>query len=177
MNATPLPVPGSFVIETDLIADARGFYLPCWRAESDQTIGIANAFKQVNLVVTLKRGTLRGLHWQRAPEEEAKLVYCSRGKIFDVIVDTRQNSSCFGSWAGVELSGSTYRLVYVPPGCAHGLLTLEDDTEVFYLSTGNYCKAYERGLRYDDPTVGIQWPEAVLMVSSKDLAWPPLTSS
>jgi dTDP-4-dehydrorhamnose 3,5-epimerase len=122
--------------------------------------------------VSTYRGTLRGLHYQQAPHQEAKLVRCTRGAIYDVIVDLRPDSPAFRHWIAVELSENNHRLLYVPEGCAHGFQTLVDDSEVFYPVTGGYAPNAERGIRFNDPTFGIDWPLEISMVSDKDLAWP-----
>ncbi len=118
------------------------------------------------------RGTLRGLHYQVAPYEEAKLVRCTRGAIFDVIVDVRPTSQTHKSWFGVELTAENCWMLYVPEGFAHGYITLEPDTEVLYEVSQFYTPGAERGLRYDDPSIGIDWPTEVLVVSDKDRSWP-----
>ena len=123
-------------------------------------------------------GTLRGLHYQAAPFEESKLVRCTRGAIYDVIVDLRPDSRTHLEWIGVELTGENRRMLYVPEGFAHGFQTLVDESDVFYQVTQFYTSGSERGIRWDDPAIGIRWPEAAQrVISEKDQAWPPLLAA
>ena len=177
MKMTELEIPGSFVIETDVVEDRRGYYAPLWHSAEFVRRGLPTDFAQINLSFSERRGTLRGLHWQAAPHEEAKLVLCTRGKIFDVIVDTRPASPTRGRWVGLTISSSDHRMVYVPHGCAHGLLTLEDACEILYTSTAERQPGSERGMRYDDRGVGIAWPDEIRVISDKDLAWPAFESA
>lgn len=174
MTMRELEIPGSFVIEPDVVEDSRGYYAPLWQSAEFVRRGLPTEFAQINLSFSERRGTLRGLHWQIAPHEEAKLVLCTRGRIFDVMVDTRPASPTRGRWAGVTISASEHRLVYVPHGCAHGLLTLDEGCEILYASTGERHPESERGLRFDDGSVGIDWPEEIRVISKKDLTWPAL---
>jgi dTDP-4-dehydrorhamnose 3,5-epimerase len=112
------------------------------------------------------------MHYQRPPHEEAKLIRCTRGALYDVIVDVRPESDTYGEWMGVELSADTHRMFYVPEGFAHGFLTLADDTEVVYQVSAFYAPGAEQGLRYDDPALGIEWPASVEVISEKDRSWP-----
>lgn len=172
MRMTELEIDGAYAIDTDVIQDHRGYYAPLWRSAEFVRHGLPREFAQVNLSFSEHRGTLRGLHWQAAPHDEAKLVLCTRGRIFDVVVDTRPRSPTRGRWVGLTISSSDHRMVYVPHGCAHGLLTLDDACEILYTSTTERHPESERGLRYDDPGVGITWPDEVRVISDKDLAWP-----
>ena len=123
--------------------------------------------------VSRKRGTLRGLHYQDLPHAETKLVRCMAGSVFDVIIDLRANSHSYKKWIGVELTAETRTMLYVPEGCAHGYLTLADDTEIFYLVSEFYSESAERGVRWNDPAFGIEWPITQdLVISDKDRSWP-----
>jgi dTDP-4-dehydrorhamnose 3,5-epimerase len=126
----------------------------------------------VNAASTARKGTLRGMHYQVGSHAEAKLVRCTRGAIWDVVLDMRDDSPTFGQSAGVELAADSHRMLYIPPGCAHGYQALEDDSEAFYLSSNYYAPDSERGVRYDDPAFGLAWPLEVTVVSEKDRSWP-----
>ena len=127
---------------------------------------------QSNLGFSNKKGTVRGMHFQVAPALEAKLVRCTRGSIFDVVLDLRPDSPSHGKWYGAELSADNGNMLYVPEDCAHGYQTLEDDTEVFYMASEFYTPNAARGVRFDDPAFGIQWPLTATMVSDQDRNWP-----
>jgi dTDP-4-dehydrorhamnose 3,5-epimerase len=131
---------------------------------------------QANMGLSHKAGTIRGLHFQRSPHQEAKLVRCTRGAVFDVLVDLRPGSVTFGHWFGTELSADNGRLLYVPPLCAHGYQTLQAETEVLYLASAYYAPECVGGLRFDDVQVGIRWPLSPEAVSDQDRAWPDLAS-
>jgi dTDP-4-dehydrorhamnose 3,5-epimerase len=121
---------------------------------------------------SVERGTVRGLHFQVAPALEAKLVRCTRGSIFDVVVDLRPDSPTYRAWFGTVLSADDGRMLYVPEGCAHGCQSLDDQTEIYYLASAYYSPGDARGLRFDDPAFGIQWPLGVASISDQDLGWP-----
>jgi dTDP-4-dehydrorhamnose 3,5-epimerase len=143
-----------------------------WCRDEFAASGLNGDFVQCNDIFTRRSGTLRGLHYQTAPYEEAKLVRCVRGAVFDVVVDLRRTSPTYLGWFGTSLSGDTRSMLYVPPGCAHGYLTLEDDSEVIYPVSAPYAAAAERGVRWDDPAFGIEWPVTPTLVSPKDQSWP-----
>jgi dTDP-4-dehydrorhamnose 3,5-epimerase len=134
--------------------------------------GLATGFVQVNNSLSADKGTLRGMHYQLAPKAEVKVVRCIRGALFDCIIDLREGSSTFGHHFGVELTAENRRMLYVPKGFAHGFLTLEDDTEAFYFVDEFYAPTLERGIRWDDPRFGIEWPTKPSIVSEKDTAHP-----
>ena len=136
--------------------------------------GIAFSPLQANMGFSRLAGTVRGMHYQAAPHEEAKLVRCTRGTVFDVLVDLRPESATRGRWFGTTLSADNARMLYLPPGCAHGYQTLEDGSEIYYLTSAVYAPDAVRGLRFDDPTVGIQWPLPPRGVSEQDMRWPLL---
>jgi dTDP-4-dehydrorhamnose 3,5-epimerase len=169
----PLAVHGAWVVEPELRRDDRGFFARVWDREEFAAHGLVMDFVQCNNSASRRRGTLRGLHWQAAPFEEIKLVRCVRGAVFDVIADTRAGALTAGRWAGVHLSAENRRWLYVPAGCAHGYLALQDESEVVYAVTAAYAPEAERGIRWNDPAFDIEWPEAgELLVSEKDRGWP-----
>lgn len=172
MIFTRTSIEGAYSIELERREDLRGFFARAWCKSEFEAHGLDVDFVQGNLVVSKKRGTVRGLHYQMAPYEEAKLVRCARGSIFDVIVDIRPESPTFGRWFGIELDAESYRMVYVPARCAHGYQSLADDVEVFYQVSQFYRPEAERGLRYDDPAFGIRWPLEAVGLSEKDRNWP-----
>ena len=172
MRFEPTPLTGAHVVELELHADERGFFAREWCEEEFGARGLATRMVQGNLSCNRRRGTLRGMHYQASPHEEAKLVRCRRGAIYDVIVDLRRGSASRLDWFGVELSAENRRALYVPEGFAHGYLTLADDSEVSYLVSAPYHPAAERGIRYNDPAVDIAWPEIpIVSVSEKDRSW------
>jgi len=122
--------------------------------------------------LSLHKGTLRGVHFQVAPALEAKLVRCTRGSIFDVVLDLRPESPSYGKWFGAELSAANGRMMYIPEGCGHGCQSLEENTEIFYMASAFYAPGEARGVRFDDPAFGIQWPVAASIVSEQDRNWP-----
>ena len=128
---------------------------------------------QFNVAFNPRRGTLRGMHFQRAPHAEAKFVRCTRGAIFDVMIDLRPESPTHGRWFGTELTADNHRALYIPEGFAHGYQTLEDASEMYYFTTHVYAKESDGGIRYDDPAFQIHWPDPVTLISEKDQNWPP----
>jgi len=166
-------IPGAFVIDLERREDERGFFARAWCADEFAAHGLSTRLVQANLSYNESAGTLRGMHFQRAPHEEAKLIRCTRGSLFDAIVDLRPDSPAFKRWIGVELSAENRRALYVPEGCAHGYQTLEDGTESLYLVSEFYAPESEGGVRWDDPAFGIEWPDADnRTLSPKDAAWP-----
>jgi dTDP-4-dehydrorhamnose 3,5-epimerase len=172
MTFTKGPLPDTYIIDPDKKQDDRGFFARafCERAFAER--GLVRRMVQTNVSFNARRGTLRGLHFQRAPHQEVKLVRCTRGALYDVIVDVRPESAAYGEWMGVELSADRHRMLYVPEGFAHGFLTLEDDTEVTYQVSAFYAPGAEGGLCHDDPALDIEWPAPVQVISDKDRAWP-----
>lgn len=172
MHFEPTPLSGAFLIELRLIQDDRGFFAREWCREEFGARGMATAMVQGNLSFNRKPGTLRGMHYQAPPHAEAKLVRCRQGSIYDVIVDLRPGSPSRLGWFGAKLSATNRKALYVPEGFAHGYLTLEPDTEVSYLVSEAYHPEAEMGIRFDDPSVGIAWPDIpIVSVSEKDLSW------
>ena len=172
MRFTPTPVAGAFIVDLEQRQDERGFFARVWCQKELEAHGLSARFVQCNSSFSRQRGTMRGLHYQTAPYGEAKLVGCIRGRIFDVVVDTRPDSATYLQAYGAELTEQNRSMMYVPEGCAHGYLTLADDCEVVYPVTEFYHPAAEAGLRWNDPIVTVEWPERPLIVSLTDLAWP-----
>jgi dTDP-4-dehydrorhamnose 3,5-epimerase len=166
---------GAYVVELDEHADERGFFARIWCEEELAAAGLVPELAQCSLSRNTSAGTLRGLHFQRPPHEEAKLVRCVRGAIFDVIVDLRPGSPTHGAWFGTELEERTGRALYVPPGFAHGFQTLVDDVDVLYMISTPYAPDAASGVRWDDPALAIDWPPAERrVISERDRAWPDL---
>ena len=173
MIATQTKLNGAYIIEPERFEDERGFFARAWSATELAAVGAVGKFVEANLAFNHKRGTLRGLHWQAAPHGQAKLVRCTRGSVFDVGVDLRPDSTTYGQWTSVELSAANRLMLYVPEGFAHGYLTLEDDSEVLYLVTGDYEPASGRGARWNDPAFGIRWPDVdQVIVNERDSNYP-----
>lgn len=160
------------IIEIEKLEDTRGFFARSWCRNEFDEHGLVSTVVQANISWNKKRGTLRGMHYQVPPYEEVKLVRCSRGSIYDVIIDLRKDSPTYKQWLGVELTADDYKLLYVPGGFAHGFQTLEDDTETVYQVSQFYTPGAEAGLRWDDPTFNINWPLEVRVISDKDRNWP-----
>jgi dTDP-4-dehydrorhamnose 3,5-epimerase len=168
----PLPLAGAHLIDLEKRGDDRGFFARFFCTDEFAQQGLATKFVQINTSLTGRKGTLRGMHYQLPPAPEVKVVRCIRGALFDVILDLRPHSPTFGKSFGAELSAENRTMMYVPEGFAHGFLTLEPDTEALYLVTAPYAPAAERGIRFNDPKFGIQWPSAPLEMSDKDRQWP-----
>lgn len=163
---------GAYVIEQERRGDDRGFFARTFCAEEFADHGLATHFVQANTSLSADAGTLRGLHFQRAPAEEAKLMRCVAGAMWDVIVDIRNGSPTYLKSFGTELSAENGRQLYVPKGFAHGFLTLKPDTMAAYMVDEYYTPGVEEGFRFDDPALAIEWPQAAKVVSEKDRAWP-----
>lgn len=166
-----IDLPGAFVIEYEDIADDRGFFARTWCRKEMQRQGLNGELVQCNTSFNKKKGTLRGMHYQASPNEEAKLVRCTKGAVYDVIIDLRPNSPTFRGWFGLELSDTNNKQLYVPEGFAHGFLTLDDNTEVFYQMSAYYHPESARGVRWNDPAFGIHWPIPVAIISPKDISY------
>ncbi|MGB3519664.1 MAG: dTDP-4-dehydrorhamnose 3,5-epimerase [Elainellaceae cyanobacterium] len=167
---------GAYVIELEPRSDHRGFFARTFCQQEFEAHGLNPAVAQCNLSFNAKKGTLRGLHYQRPPATEAKLIRCIRGAIYDVIVDMRPDSPTYLQHVGVELSADNHRAFYVPDLFAHGYQALEDGSEALYQVSEFYTPGVEGGLRYDDPVLGIEWPLPAVEVSEKDQSWSLLTS-
>lgn len=175
MHFSETEIPGAFVVDIEPREDERGFFARAYCAEEFGDQGLEPAVLQANLSFNRRRGTVRGLHYQTAPALERKFFRCIRGATYHVIVDMRADSDTYGRWTGVELSAENRRGLYVPGSCAAGYQALTDEAEVLYLVSEYYSPDHERGLRYDDPAVGIEWPLTPVDVSEKDRAWPLIT--
>jgi dTDP-4-dehydrorhamnose 3,5-epimerase len=177
MIFTETAISGAYLVDLNRIEDERGFFSRAWSAREFAEHGLESDFPEINLSLSLERGTIRGLHYQKEPHAEAKFVRCIRGALFDVVVDLRPDSPTYMKWAGFEIRASTYRGIYVPAGCAHGVQTLEDRTEMLYMVSSCYHAASEAGIRWDDPLFGIEWPDVgQRIVSDKDRNWPDFQS-
>ena len=173
MTFVETPVSGAYLIAPEPRGDDRGFFARIWCQDEFARRGLNAAFVQCNDAFSVQRGTLRGLHYQVAPFAEVKLVRCIRGAVFDVVVDLRPQSPTYRGWYGAELTAVNRSMLYVPEGCAHGYLTLEDASEVVYPVTRPYHPAAERGIRWNDAQFRIEWPMTRgLIVSPKDEQWP-----
>ena len=166
---------GSFVIQIEKREDERGFFARAWCQEEFGEHSLTSRVVQTNISFNINKGTLRGMHYQIAPYEEAKLVRCTSGAIYDVIIDLRQDSRTYLQWVRVELTAENYKMLYVPENFAHGFQTLQDSTEVTYHVSQFYIPGSERGIRWDDPAFGIEWPLEVTVISDKDKNWPDFT--
>ena len=168
MIFTELALKGVYLIEPDRREDERGFFARTFCAEEFSAHGLSPTVVQCNISFNRHRGTLRGLHFQAPPHSEARLVRCTRGNIYDVIVDLRPDSRTFKQWDAIELTADNRRMLYVPEGVAHGFQTLADDTEVLYQMSEFYHPECARGIRWDDPAFEIKWPVANPIISDKD---------
>lgn len=168
MKFTESKLKGAYIIEVDKIGDHRGFFGRLWCKNEMEEHGLNTNLTQSNVSLSSQKGTLRGMHFQNEPYQETKLVRCTRGSVFDVIVDLRPDSPTFKQWFGAKLTADNYKMMYVPEGFAHGFLTLEDNSEVYYLVTEFYNKENESGVRYNDPAFGIEWPIDIIEISEKD---------
>lgn len=172
MIFTPAPLAGVWVLVPERREDERGFFARTFCRREFEARGLATEIAQASTSLTRRRGTVRGMHYQIAPDAEAKLVRCTRGAAFDAVVDLRADSPTRGRWFAVELSAEAGNQLYVPPGLAHGFQTLEDSTEIHYQISAFFAPESARGFRYDDPAVAIRWPEPATVVSARDLALP-----
>lgn len=176
MKLTPAGLAGAWVIELDKLEDDRGFFARTFCKDEFAAHGLKPNFVQCNVSFNARKATLRGMHFQDKPHEEAKLVRCTRGALYDVIVDLRPDSATYKQWVAVEMSADDHRMVYVPEGFAHGFQTLQDATEVFYQMSEMYDAASARGVRWNDPAVSIRWPLADPILSARDAAYPDLSA-
>jgi dTDP-4-dehydrorhamnose 3,5-epimerase len=163
---------GAFILDLEPREDERGFFARSWCREEFEAHGLNPALAQCNVSFNKRRGTLRGMHYQADPFGEAKLVRCTAGSVYDVIIDLRPGSPTFKQHVGELLSAANHRMMYVPEGFAHGFQTLEDDTEVFYQMSQFYSPTHARGVRYDDPAFGIQWKMADALMADRDRTYP-----
>lgn len=168
MTFKEMKLRGAYVVDLEPFRDERGFFARAFCQREFEQIGHQKDFVQINHSHTAQKGTIRGMHYQIQPHAEIKLIRCIRGGVYDVIVDMRKNSGTYLEYIGVELTAENQRMIYVPEGFAHGFQTLEDKTELIYHHTAFYASEFERGIRYDDPAVGIEWPLGVTVLSEKD---------
>jgi dTDP-4-dehydrorhamnose 3,5-epimerase len=177
MRFEPTAIPGVVVVELEPHVDERGFFARSWCEAEAAAHGIRFGTQQCNVSFNRQRGTLRGMHYQAAPHEEGKLVRCTAGALLDVAVDIRPSSPTFRQHVAVELTSQNRRTLHIPPGCAHGFLTLDDDTEVFYQMSASYSPTHGRGFRWDDPFFDVQWPGPIAVISGRDRTYPQFTLS
>ena len=172
MMFTKTPLPGACVVSQQPRHDERGFFARAFCAKEFAAAGLEHRFVQANNTLTLKNGTVRGMHYQLPPAAEVKLVRCLRGAVYDVIIDIRPESATFKQWFGAELTQDNRQMMYVPRGFAHGFVALTDNAELHYMVSAFYDPGQERGLRFNDPAFGIDWPVAMTSISDKDRSWP-----
>ena len=172
MIFTPCPLAGVWVVDPERHTDERGFFARSFCAQTFAEASLEAPVAQCSISWNSRRGTLRGMHWQTAPHDEAKLVRCTRGAVYDVVVDLRPESATYRQWHALELNADNRRMLYIPRGLAHGFLTLADDTEVFYQMSTHYEATASRGARWDDPSFGIRWPESPRVISTRDRTYP-----
>ena len=168
MQITELPIAGAFVMTPEFLRDERGFFARLYDRDEMAKRGAHTQFVQHSVSFNERRGTLRGLHYQAAPHAEAKVVRCTRGAIYDVIVDLRMESPTFRRWLAAELTEDNRHSLYIPAGCAHGFVTLQDATEVHYQISARFDASAARGVRWDDPAFAIEWPIAPVIMSDRD---------
>ena len=172
MTFTETALPGAFVIKPELIKDERGFFARTWSEKEFAEHGLESRLVECNASLNLKKGTLRGMHYQLAPFAQAKLVCCLRGSIYDVIIDLRRDSPTFKKWVAMDLSASNRLMLYVPKGLAHGFQTLEDSAEVFYQMSEVYAPESANGVRWNDPAFSISWPADTRTIIDRDQNYP-----
>jgi dTDP-4-dehydrorhamnose 3,5-epimerase len=165
-------ISGVYLLEPERLTDERGFFARTWCQSEFTEHGIDPRIVQCNLSFNPNQGTLRGMHYQRAPHEETKIVRCTMGAIFDVALDLRRDSPTFKQWVGAPLTAENREMLVIPPGCAHGYLTLAPNTEVFYQMSACYTPTHGAGVRWNDPVFGIQWPADVTMIADRDRDYP-----
>jgi dTDP-4-dehydrorhamnose 3,5-epimerase len=169
-----LALEGAWTIEVEPLADERGFFARTFDRALLEEAGLVADFPQHSIAVNTHAGTIRGMHFTRAPFEETKIVRCTRGAAHDIIVDIRPTSASYRRSVAVELRGDNHRALYIPPGFAHGYQTLADDTEILYQIAPAYVPGYAAGLRFDDPALDLAWPLAVRVIAERDRTWPLL---
>ncbi len=172
MKFTEAKLKGAFIIEIEKLVDDRGFFARSWCQEEFEAHSLNSRLLQANVSYNRKKGTLRGMHYQMAPYQECKLIRCTRGAIYDVIIDLRPDSATYKQWTGVKLTADNYSMFYVPEDFAHGFLTLTDNTEITYQVSQFYTPGSEKGIRFDDAAFNIQWPLEVTIISDKHRTWP-----
>ena len=171
-----LKLKGAFVVELKKFEDERGFFAQSWSEKGFAAQGLDSRLVECSISFNRTRGTLRGMHYQAAPHGQVKLVRCTKGSIYDVIIDLRAGSPTFKQWEGVALTETNHSALYIPKDFAHGFVTLEDDTEVFYQMSDPYVPDSGRGVRWDDPAFGISWPAPVSLINERDRSYPDFAS-
>lgn len=177
MIFTETKLKGAYIIEIKRINDERGFFGRSWCKQEMEDHGLNGNVVQSNTSFSKTKGTIRGMHYQKHPYEETKMIRCTKGAIYDVIVDLRKESPTYLQWLGIELTEDNYKMLYVPEKFAHGFVTLKDDSEVTYLVTEFYTPGAEAGLRYNDQNLKIDWPVEISVISEKDLSHPDFDES
>lgn len=172
MKFTETDLPGAFIIDAEPIEDERGYFARTWAPSEFERRGLDPTLAQCNVAWNERKGTLRGMHFQREPFAEVKIIRCTRGALLDVIIDLRQDSPCFCRWTAIELSANQPRMLYVPKGFAHGYLTLTDDVQAYYHVSTPYSAEYASGVAWNDPAFGIRWPFSPTVMSTRDKSWP-----
>jgi dTDP-4-dehydrorhamnose 3,5-epimerase len=167
-----LEINDSWLISPDPHIDDRGRFMRAWCTQEFAEYGIIFLPVQANMCFNIRKGTVRGMHYQESPALEAKLVRCTRGSIYDVVLDLRPESPTYGKWYGAELSADNGRMLFVPERCAHGCQSLEENSEIYYMASAFFTPNSARGVRFDDPAFSIQWPLAVALISDQDSKWP-----
>jgi dTDP-4-dehydrorhamnose 3,5-epimerase len=168
------PLAGAYLVEMELLADERGFFARSYCAEEFAAHGLGIELRQCSVSYNARAGTLRGMHYQAAPREEHKLVRCTAGAVFDVIVDVRPSSPTYRRWFAAELSAANRRSLFIPPGFAHGFMSLSEDTELYYMISVAHSPQLSRGFRWNDPAFAIEWPMAPTVISARDASYPLL---
>lgn len=176
MIFTETKLKGAFEIEISKIGDDRGFFGRSWCAKEMQEAGLNTIIAQINTSLSKEKATLRGPHYQVAPYQECKMIRCTKGSIFNIIVDLRPDSPTFLQWFGTELTEDNHKAIYSPEGFAQGFITLEDDTEITYFTTEFYVPGGDWGVRYNDPKIGIDLPIEPVVISDKDKNWPDFST-
>ena len=176
MRVAPTLLPGVMTVEIEPHADQRGLFARTFDDVAFAAAGLTISWRQCNTSWNRQRGTLRGMHFQQPPFEEPKLVRCTRGRVFDVAIDLRRDSPTFCRWIGIELSHERRNALFIPGGCAHGFLTLEDDCEVFYMMGEVFVPEAAAGVRWNDPAFAIAWPFEPATMSERDANWPDFTA-
>lgn len=161
-----------YIIDVKREIDRRGFFARVWDKEIFEKYNLNTDLVQCSISFNEKKNTLRGMHYQIHPYQEVKLVRCTNGRIFDVVIDLRRDSKTYKRWMGIELTRENFRMIYIPEGMAHGFQTLEDNTEVFYQISQQYMPQYSRGIRWNDPSFSIKWPYELPILSEKDGKYP-----
>ena len=175
MHFKQLPLDGAYLIDPDPLNDGRGLFVRTFCQKEFAKVGFHKKIAQINHSTTRLKGSIRGMHYQRPPASETKIIRCVKGAVFDVMVDLRGDSTTFMRWHGVELSQKNMCMVYIPDGFAHGFQTLTDNAELIYHHSAFYSPEYEHGFRYDDPAVSITWPLSVSEISQRDISHPFLS--